>query len=274
MDPVNDMSMIRKLEGKVGELPMYVNADGNEVSLTEENLEKDAQTITKRLTLRAPLTGLSKVQARMVNHITLGLTENEVIGACKMHFDLPMRILREQYAELTTGPFPLTRYHTLEALPHVLVSIVDPKLVVNAIEAKINRGRHEFMLPGDVGWNPEFEGGVHLSPDAYLSLWLEETLKKYVDKRIEIVETRKLDVVKRKFIRTICTSQQENNKLVFLGETEREKRRRVCEEFEGRLELLDTPIKEFSMDTVFNEEVRVPESARDMLLEDIHKLII
>ncbi len=267
------MSTILKLEEKVGELATYINADGAEVPLTEESLKEDARKITKGLTVRNPVTGLSKVQRRMVDQIALGLTEMEIIGACKMHFGLPMRTLREQYAALTKGSFPRTRYHQLDALPHALVSITDPALVASAIEAKINRGRFDFVLPEDVEWDPEFEGGIELSPDAYLSLWLEETLKKYVDKRIELVEARKLDTVKRKFIRTICTAQQENNKLVFLGETEREKRRRVCEEFEGRLELLETPIKEFSMDVVFNDEVRVPESARDMLLEDIHKLI-
>lgn len=125
-----------------------------------------------------------------------------------------------------------------------------------------------------VAWDPVFEEGTY-EPDAYLVAWLETCLDRFVEKRMMLVEEQEKLELKRRLVRTVCTSQRENvmgmDKLLFLDEDLRAKKSRIMNEYEGRLELLNTPISDFHMGIIFEDDVRIPESARDMILDELKK---
>jgi hypothetical protein len=323
--------------------PDYLTENSLEiVPFTLEMVITTIEILTKRIITRFVATGISLLQSKMIEFITKGLTKDEIIGACKLKYDISMKIIRQQYNELTVGNYPRIKYHHLDALPHALVNgpfPFNPKNVANAVEKKINNGKFVFVdnrpycgkyiftytkniwlseymeskdgeitfpygisyedfeeedieylnslgeltikpkclekMAVEIKWNPVFIEG-EFDPDSYLTLWIEKAIDLYIEKRIKIVESQEFMELKRKFIRTICTSQREYTNgyecLLFIGENENKKRQRINLEYSGCYDLLDIPIKDFHLDVIFENDKHIPESARDMLLEEIKKL--
>lgn len=118
-----------------------------------------------------------------------------------------------------------------------------------------------------VEWDPCFLEGDYTMDEA-LDAWIKHRLSVLVVVRSNMAKVRALHDLKRKLIRSVCVQENVSggNNVVFIGETKRAKRNRIAAQYGGHVELLDTPISEFGMDSVFDAAVEVPECARDLLL--------
>jgi hypothetical protein len=223
-------------------------------------IQSMVDVLHEQCTLRQVKSGLSKIQERMLDLQSKGLSRDEILGATSMMFRIPMQTIRQEFNKLS----PTLR---VECLPYALCSSCSPKDLASAVVQKINTGVCSF--PDAPNWDPRFLEGT-FDMQACFALWLDDALDVYVRKLAVLREGERKLNLKRKLIRTLCTAQFDMNteKVLFLGESTQEKRRRIQQEYESDYTLLETTIAECTMNFLFEHDKTMPESARDLLIDE------
>ncbi len=122
----------------------------------------------------------------------------------------------------------------------------------------------------EIQWNPLFLEG-ELTINEALQIWIEARLNILLKVRTNMSKEASYTEVKRKFVRSICVQEKISgkNEVVFLGESIKAKRYRIASEYGGHTELLNTPVSELDLNFVLGDAVKIPESARDLLLSQL-----
>ena len=134
------------------------------------------------------------------------------------------------------------------------------------------------LTSSTIQWDPFFLDAHFPTITSYMEVWLENTLTNLVNERTSIFDLSEKREREQRFLRTIYVGkkiEQINGPMirVFVDESKAQKRRRIMDEFGGDMDLLQLPIDRIGENIFLDDDIKVPESARDLWLTKLEGLV-
>lgn len=161
---------IEWIENHDNERACRIHSDGTvTIKLDKNEFIENIALIRKQLFTRSAKTGLSVVGEYMRSLVKKCLDRDEILGASTRHFQVPMRMIKQEYSKLTTGTFPVVKYPDMMVWPHALINGPYPlpiDVIKEAITRKLNTAKYTLSsgeAPGCPGYVFELQDGMWLS---------------------------------------------------------------------------------------------------------------